>query len=71
MCPAGYDEHGGTLFSTLRRLKTYLRSTMAEDRLNWLALLHIHQDIAPAIKPEQVLDIFTRKHKRKFSLNFL
>jgi hypothetical protein len=29
-------------FSTLRRLKTYLRSTMNEERLNGLALLSIH-----------------------------
>jgi len=32
-------------FSTLRRLKTYLRSTMGEDRLNGLASLNIHRDI--------------------------
>ncbi|KAJ8882693.1 hypothetical protein PR048_014505 [Dryococelus australis] len=55
-------------FSTLRRLKNYLRSTMIEDRLNGLALLHIHQD---TMKPEEVLDIFARKHTRKLSLNFL
>ena len=30
-------------FSELRRLKTYLRSTMKEDRLSWLALMHIHK----------------------------
>ena len=30
-------------FSALRRLKTYLRSTMKEDRLSWLALMHIHK----------------------------
>jgi hypothetical protein len=32
-------------FSTLRWLKTYLRSTMGEDRLNGLASLNIHRDI--------------------------
>ncbi|KAJ8959574.1 hypothetical protein NQ314_006223 [Rhamnusium bicolor] len=32
-------------FSTLRLLKTYLRSNMREDRLNGLALLHIHRNI--------------------------
>lgn len=30
-------------FSALRRLKTWLRSSMTEERLNGLALLHIHQ----------------------------
>jgi len=32
-------------FSTLRRLKTYLRSTMGEDCLNGLASLNVHRDI--------------------------
>ena len=31
-------------FSTLRRLKTYLRSTMTQTRLNNLMMLHIHKD---------------------------
>ena len=31
-------------FSTMRRLKTYLRSTMGEQRLTSLALLSVHQD---------------------------
>ncbi|GBN51916.1 repressor of the inhibitor of the protein kinase [Araneus ventricosus] len=32
-------------FSSLRRLKTYLRNTTSESRLNGLALLSIHRDI--------------------------
>ena len=32
-------------FSTLRRLKTYKRSTMNENRLNGLATLNIHKEI--------------------------
>ena len=31
-------------FSALRRVKTYLRSTMSQERLNHLMVLHIHQD---------------------------
>ena len=31
-------------FSTMRRLKTYLRSTMGEQRLTSLALLSVHRD---------------------------
>jgi hypothetical protein len=30
-------------FSTLRRVKTWLRSTMAEDRLNGLCMLSVHR----------------------------
>ena len=33
------------LFSRLRIIHTYLRSTMSEDRLNGLSLLYIHKDI--------------------------
>ena len=32
-------------FSALRRIKTYLRSTMTEARLNNLMLLHAHTDL--------------------------
>ncbi|XP_053381948.1 52 kDa repressor of the inhibitor of the protein kinase-like [Mercenaria mercenaria] len=31
-------------FSSLRRLKTYLRNTMTEERLTGLALMHIHRN---------------------------
>ena len=31
-------------FSALRRLKTYLRATMSQERLNHVALLHVHQN---------------------------
>ena len=32
-------------YSTLRRLKTYLRNTMSQERLTGLALMHIHRNI--------------------------
>jgi len=31
-------------FSALRRLKTYIRSTMSQPRLNDISLLHVHHD---------------------------
>lgn len=33
-------------FSALRRIKSYLRSTMSQDRLNNVSLLHIERDIS-------------------------
>lgn len=54
-------------FSALRRVKTYLRSTMSEDRLNGLASLHIHREIASNIDADEVLKQFAKKHKRKLS----
>jgi len=31
-------------FSALRRLKTYLRSSMSQQRLNHLMILHVHPE---------------------------
>ena len=53
-------------FSSLRRVKTYLRSTMTEERLNGLTLLHIHQDID--ITPREIIDVFAQKHHRRLQL---
>lgn len=39
-------------FSTLRRLKSYLRSTTGQTRLVGLTLLNIHRDIS--VTPEEV-----------------
>lgn len=38
------------LFSTLRRLKTYIRSTMTADRLNLVTILHIHKELTADLK---------------------
>lgn len=46
-------------FSTLRRLKTYLRASTTNDRLLGLALLNVHRDIA--VSPEDVLNALSRK----------
>ncbi|KAK3915755.1 52 kDa repressor of the inhibitor of the protein kinase [Frankliniella fusca] len=54
-------------FSTLRRLKTYLRSVMKNDRLNGLALLAVHRDIP--VDKEKVIDRLPAKNlKRKQKL---
>jgi len=50
-------------FSALKRIKDYLRSTMAESRLNGLALMHIHSDIG--ISPDVVLDKFAGMRRRR------
>ena len=38
-------KHVNALFSALRRLKQWNRTTMVEDRLSGLALLHIHRNV--------------------------
>ena len=51
--------------SCLQRLKTYLRSSMGQDRLTGLALLHIH-DIP--IDIDQVIEEFALLHPRRMKL---
>ena len=53
-------------FSSMRRLKTYTRSTMISERLNGIALMHVHQEIVPDI--EKVIDLFAVTNRR---LNFI
>ncbi|XP_067623242.1 52 kDa repressor of the inhibitor of the protein kinase-like [Eurosta solidaginis] len=56
-------------FSTLRRLKSYLRSTMKEDRLNGLASLNIHRNVNVDIN--SVLTEFFSVPRRVAMLNGL
>ena len=41
-------------FSTLKRLKTFLRSTMGEERLNSLAVLNIHREITNVVMENDI-----------------
>ena len=52
--------------SVLRRLKTYLRNTMNQTRMNGLALLNVHRDIH--INSEEVIDQFARDNPRRMKL---
>lgn len=54
-------------FSTLRRIKTYLRNTMGENRLNGLAHLNIHREIL--VDPDEVISVLQRQGVRR--LNFV
>ena len=53
-------------FSGLKRIKTTLRSTMGNERLSGLALLHLHRDID--IRVEGIVDEFARRHPRRLKL---
>ena len=57
----------GRSISVLRRVKTYLRSTMTQERLNGLALLHIHRNIE--LKVSDIIDLFAQKHPRRLELS--
>ncbi|XP_040077567.1 zinc finger MYM-type protein 1-like [Ixodes scapularis] len=45
-------------FSCLRRVKTYLRSTMGQARLNHTALLHCHKELARQVDLDLVANEF-------------
>lgn len=53
-------------FSTMRRLKSYLRSTMGQSRLNGLAQMTINRDLP--INPEAVINELAKNKRR---LNFV
>ena len=53
-------------FSALRRLKTYLRSTMTQEKLNNVVLLHCHKEKTDAIDLHLVMkDFATANEHRK------
>lgn len=53
-------------FSALRRLNTYMRSSMGQERLTGLALMHIHYD--HPISAAEVLRSFVLKNPRRIYL---
>ena len=55
-------------FSALKRIKTYLRSTMVEDRLNGLFLMHVHPEIP--LNFDQAINTFAADGNRRIQLMF-
>ena len=54
-------------FSGLKRIKTPLRSTMGNERLSSLALLHVHRDIDINVEDIDVVE-FNRRHPCRLQL---
>ena len=53
--------------SYLRRLKTVLRTSMGQERMTGLALMHVHRAIK--IDDNEVINMFTRRNPRRLQLN--
>ena len=51
--------------SAMRRLKTWLRSTMNQERFNALALMHINNDLP--LNNEEVVNDFARTNKTRLA----
>ena len=65
VCPASSAEAERS-FSSLRRLKTWLRSTMTQKRFNTVAVCHIHQDLLNRINMDAIMhDFVSRSEIRK------
>ena len=51
-------------FSTLKRIKTYIRSSMSEDRLNDTAILAIEHDITSSLNLDNIVTEFSKVNRR-------
>ena len=52
-------------FSSLRRLKTYLRNTMTTQRLNHMMILHVHKDLTELLDLNRVAAEFVSRNERR------
>ena len=55
-------------FSALRCIKTYLRSTMGQERLNNLMSLHIHKEITDDLDLKDVATEFISGSEHRLSI---
>jgi len=60
VCPASSAEAERS-FSALRRLKTWLRSTMTQTRLNSVAVCHVHQELLDSCNLDELIKLFINK----------
>lgn len=51
-------------FSTMRRINTYIRSTMNQDRFSSLAILNIERDVSNTINSDNILEIDSKENRR-------
>lgn len=52
--------------STLRRLNTCMRSSIGEDRMSSLALIHSHYDMV--VDLDEAVHIYSKMHPRRLEL---
>ena len=58
-------------FSSMRRIKTWLRTVMTDDRLDWLAMLCVHRQRAKALAADdfgRVVQVFKERCNRKMNI---
>jgi hypothetical protein len=52
-------------FSALKRIKTMLRSTMLQERLNAVTMLHVHKELTDAISVEDIANEFLQANVQR------
>ena len=67
VCPAS-SAAAERSFSALRRLKTWLRTTKTQKRLNSVAVCHIHKSSLEALDLESLLQEFITKCENRLTL---
>ena len=55
-------------FSALRRVKTYLRSTMGQQRLNNLMVLHVHKDLCDSLQMKEIVNDFVADSEHRLRI---
>ena len=55
-------------FSALKRVKSYLRNTMRQERLNSLMVLHVHKELADQLDLKSVANELVSGHESRLSL---
>ena len=52
-------------FSALKRVKTYLRNSMTQSRLNHCMLVHVHQDKTDTLNICEIANDFIRCNEKR------
>ena len=55
-------------FSILKRIKTYMRATMGQERLTHLAVLSVERELSKNLDLDLVIDRFRDMHPRRMQL---
>ncbi|KAL3067051.1 hypothetical protein OYC64_016908 [Pagothenia borchgrevinki] len=56
-------------FSAMRRIRNWFRTTMNQERLTTLSLLHIESNLTEKIKAEDIIDAYDATAKRHILLH--
>ncbi|XP_060849613.1 uncharacterized protein LOC132928766, partial [Rhopalosiphum padi] len=68
LCVPASNTSAERSFSTLKRVKTYLRSSMSDNRLNSLAILNIESQLTNSLNYDKIIEDFARSNARRKKL---